>query len=102
MIKVSILYPNSPDATFDMAYYTSKHLTLVQRKVPACKGVAAERGLGGAEPGSKPAYVALGHLLFDSLEAFHTGFGPHAAEIIADVPNYTNTRPIIQISEITL
>jgi uncharacterized protein (TIGR02118 family) len=74
----------------------------VQRKVPACKGVAAEKGLGGAEPGSKPAYIALGHLLFDSLEAFQTGFGPHAAEILADIPNYTNTRPIIQISEITL
>jgi uncharacterized protein (TIGR02118 family) len=102
MIKVTVLYPNSPGATFDMAYYTSKHLPMVQKKVPACKGVAAEQGLGGAEPGSKPTYIALGHLLFDSVEAFQTGFGPHAGEILADVPNYTNTRPVIQISEIKL
>jgi uncharacterized protein (TIGR02118 family) len=102
MIKVSIFYPNTPGATFDMAYYTSEHLTMLQKRIPACKGVAAERGLGGGEPGSKPTYIAVGHLLFDSVESFQTGFAPHAAEIVADVPNYTNTRPVIQVSEIAL
>jgi hypothetical protein len=34
--------------------------------------------------------------------AFQSGFGPHAEEILADIPNYTNTQPVIQISEITL
>jgi uncharacterized protein (TIGR02118 family) len=102
MIKVSVFYPNSQGATFDMAYYTGKHLPMVQKKVPACKGVAAEQGLGGGEPGSKPTYIAIGHLLFDSVEAFQTGFGPHAGEILADVPNYTNTRLVLQVSEIKL
>ncbi len=102
MIKVSIYYPYAADAKFDMAYYTSKHLTLVQKRVPACKGVAAEKGLAGGAPGSKPTYIAVGHLLFDSVEAFESGFGPHAPEIIADVANYTNTQPVIQVSEISL
>jgi len=102
MIKVSVLYPNSAGATFDMAYYTSKHLPMVQKKVSSCKGVAAEQGVGGAEPGSKPTYIAIGHLLFDSVQSFQSGFGPHAPEILADIPNYTNTKPVIQISEITL
>jgi uncharacterized protein (TIGR02118 family) len=44
----------------------------------------------------------VGHLLFDSVESFQTGFAPHAAEIVGDVPNYTNTRPVIQVSEIAL
>ncbi len=30
MIRVSIFYPNSTGATFDMAYYTSKHLPVLQ------------------------------------------------------------------------
>ena len=102
MIKVSVFYPNSPGATFDMAYYTSKHLPMVQTKVSTCKGVAAEQGVSGGEPDSKPTYIAIGHLLFDSVAAFQSGFGPHAPEILADVPNYTNTRPIIQISDIKL
>jgi uncharacterized protein (TIGR02118 family) len=102
MIKVSVLYPNSPGATFDMGYYTSKHLPLVRRRVSTCKGVGAEKGLSGGAPGTAPAYIAIGHLLFDSVESFESGFNPHAPEILADVPNYTNTRPVIQISEISL
>jgi uncharacterized protein (TIGR02118 family) len=102
MIKVSVLYPNSAGARFDMAYYTSKHMPMVQQKVTTCKGIAAEQGVAGATPGTQPMYIAMGHLLFDSVEAFQSGFGPHAQEILADIPNYTNTQPVIQVSEITL
>ena len=102
MIRVSVLYPNSAGAKFDMAYYTSKHMPMVQKKVASCKGIAAERGVAGATPGSQPAYVAIGHLLFDSLEEFQSGFGPVSNEILSDIPNYTNTQPVVQISEITL
>jgi len=102
MIKVSVLYPNSAGARFDMAYYTSKHMPMVQRLVTTCKGIAAEKGVAGGTPGSQPTYIAMGHLLFDSVQAFQSGFGPHSEEILGDIPNYTNTQPVIQISEITL
>ena len=102
MIKVSVFYPNSPGARFDMAYYTSKHMPMVQQKVTTCKGISAEGGVAGGTPGSKPTYIAAGHLLFDSVAAFQSGFGPHAEEIMADIPNYTNIQPIIQVSEITM
>jgi len=103
MIKVTILYPNAPDARFDMKYYVTHHLPMVRDKcAPACHSIAAEGGLAGAEPGSKAPYVAVGHLTFDSLAAFQSAFGPHAGEILADIPNYTNLKPIIQISEVTL
>jgi len=102
MIKVSVLYPNSEGARFDMAYYTSKHMPMVQKKVTTCKGIAAEQGVAGGTPGSQPTYIAIGHLLFDSVAAFQSGFGPHAEEILSDIPNYTNTQPVIQVSEITL
>jgi uncharacterized protein (TIGR02118 family) len=103
MIKVTILYPNTPDATFDMKYYVTRHLPMVRDKcAPACHSIAAEGGLGGAQPGSQAPYIAIGHLTFDSAEAFQKSFGPHAAEILGDIPNYTNLQPIIQISEIAL
>jgi uncharacterized protein (TIGR02118 family) len=102
MIKVSVLYPNSAGATFDMAYYTSKHMPMVQKKVSTCKGIAAEKGVAGGAPGSQPTYIAIGHLLFDSVESYQQGFQPFAPEILADIPNYTNTQSVIQISEITL
>ena len=102
MIRVSVFYPNSPGAKFDMAYYTTKHMPMVKRLISSCKGISAEQGLGGGTPGSAPTYIASGHLLFDSVEAFESGFAPHAAEIMGDIPNYTSIQPVIQISQITL
>ena len=103
MIKVSVLYPNSDDCKFDMTYYCDKHMPMVKELCgDACKGIAAEQGLGGAEPGSSPVYVAMGHLLFDSVDGFQAAFEPHAARIMGDIPNYTNSTPTIQISEIKL
>jgi len=103
MIKVTVLYPNSEDARFDMTYYTGKHMPMVQKMCgPACKSAAAELGLSGGEPHSRPLYIAFGHLTFDSVEAFQNSFVPHAAEILGDAKNFTNTGATLQISEITL
>jgi hypothetical protein len=43
-----------------------------------------------------------GHLYFDTTDAFQAAFAPHAQAILADIPNYTNTQPTIQISEVKL
>jgi len=54
---------------------------------PALKGTAVEQGLAGAMPGSPATYVAMGHLLFETADAFQKAFGPHAAAIMGDIPN---------------
>jgi uncharacterized protein (TIGR02118 family) len=103
MIKVTVLYPNAPDAKFDMKYYVTHHLPMVRdRCAPACRSIAAEGGVSGGEPGSKAPYIAIGYLTFDSVAAFQGAFTPHVTEILGDIPNYTNVQPVIQISEITL
>jgi uncharacterized protein (TIGR02118 family) len=103
MIKVSVLYPNGERNVFDMKYYLAKHIPLVRRLVGAAlKKVEVEEGLGGLAAGSPPAYLAVGHLFFDSVQTFQAAFEPHAAEITGDIPNYTNTKPTIQISEVKL
>jgi uncharacterized protein (TIGR02118 family) len=101
MIKVSVMYPNNEGSKFDMTYYCETHMPLVRQKLGAAlKGVAVEQGIAGEEPGSPAPYIALGHLLFESLEAFRTSFVFHAEAFEADIPNYTNTQPTIQISEV--
>jgi uncharacterized protein (TIGR02118 family) len=103
VIKVSVFYPNTTGSTFDMSYYVDKHMPMVQQRLGAAlKGASVEHGLGGGQPGSPPTYVAMGHLLFDSVEAFQEAWGPHAEAIVGDVPNYTNTQPTIQVSEVKL
>ena len=103
MIKMSIFYPNQEGSKFDMDYYCKSHIPMIQQKLgEACKGVAVEQGLGGATPGSRAAYAAMGHLYFDSVEAFQAAFGPHAQAIIADVPNFTDIQSTIQLSEVKI
>ena len=103
MIKVSVFYPNKEGSKFDMSYYCNSHIPMVRQKSgAACKSVAVEQGLSGATPDAKPSFVAMGHLYFDSQAEFQTAFGPHAAAIMADIPNYTDIQPILQISEVKI
>jgi uncharacterized protein (TIGR02118 family) len=103
MIKVSVFYPNEKDKKFDMEYYCNTHIPMVQKKLgAACKGLAVERGLCGAEPGSPAIYIAMSHAYFDSIETFQTTFGPHANAFMEDVPNYTDIQPMIQVSEVKI
>ncbi len=103
MIKFSVLYPYSDGVEFKIQYYCDSHILMVQKVLgAACVGVSVEHGLSGAEAGSPPAFIAMGHLFFDSIEAFEAAFLPQAAKIMADVPNYTSIEPILQISEVRI
>jgi uncharacterized protein (TIGR02118 family) len=103
MVKISVYYPNSAGVRFDINYYVNKHIPMVRQKIgPALKGVAVEQGIAGGTPGAPPPYVAVGHLAFDSVDAFQAAFAAHAEAIMADVSNYTNVQPIIQIGEVKL
>jgi uncharacterized protein (TIGR02118 family) len=59
-----------------------------------------DKGIGGATPGSPAPFVAGVHMFFDSLQSFQGAFGPNAGPIMADIPNYTDIQPTIQISEV--
>jgi uncharacterized protein (TIGR02118 family) len=103
MIKVSVMYPNSSDANFDIEYYCNTHISMVKGLLgDALKDGAVDHGLAGGAPGEIAPFIAIGHLFFDSVESFQSAFEPHAEKIMADIPNYTNTQPQIQISEIKL
>jgi uncharacterized protein (TIGR02118 family) len=97
------MYPNTEGSTFDMAYYCDTHMALVREKLGAAlKGVTVEQGICGEEPGTPPPYLALAHLLFESVETFQSAFGPHAQALVNDIPNFTSARPTIQISEVKI
>lgn len=103
MIRVSVLYPQSGDSKFDMNYYVTKHMPMVRQKFgAACKGMTIDQGIAGGAPGAPAPYIAMGHFLFDSVEAFQTAMAPHAQGIMGDIPNYTKIQPIIQISEVKM
>lgn len=101
MIKVSVFYPNEAGVNFDMEYYCNQHMQLVKEKVgSALLNTGVDAGMCGPAPEAPATYVAIGHLFFESPETFGAAFGPVAADIQADVPNFTNAQPIVQISEV--
>ena len=103
MIKVSVMYPNTSGAQFDMAYYLDRHMPMVQNLMGGVlKGMNVEQGLAGGQPGVPATYAVLCHLLFESVDAFQAAFAQHSAAILADIPNYTNTQPTVQISQVKL
>jgi len=101
MIKVSVMYPNTPGGRFDLDYYRDKHMPLVkQRMGDTCKYYTIDKGLSGLTATDPAAYVGMCHVFCESLEAFERGFNPHKEELMGDIKNYTNLSPVIQISEV--
>jgi uncharacterized protein (TIGR02118 family) len=95
------MYPAGEGHTFDMDYYCSKHIPMVLALTgAACKKAEVELGLSGGVPGSAAPYLAIGHMYFDSMADFAAGFVPHIPKFNADIPNYTNSTPVAQISRI--
>ncbi len=101
MIKVSVLYANDEGSHFDMGYYVDKHVAMIRQLLgDALRKVEIDRGVAGAAPNSKPPFVAGVHMYFDSVDAFYASFGPHASVILKDVANYTDIKPVTNISEL--
>ncbi len=103
MIKVSVMYPNKPGARFDHGYYKDKHMPLVKARMgDKCRFYTVDKGIAGGAPGESATYLASCHIYCNSVEDFQAGFGPHAQEILADIPNYTDLAPVIQINEVVV
>lgn len=102
MIRVSVHYPGKAGARFDHDYYRDKHMKLVRERLGSLGLVRAEidRGLAGGAPGSAAPFACIGYLYFNSLDDFKKAMGAHGKEFMADVPNFTDITPEVQISEV--
>ena len=101
MVKVGIYYPNGEGNTFDMDYYSNKHMPMAASFFgDALKAMAIDKGIGGGAPGEASTYVAIGYFYFENMSTCQAEMGKHSEKLRADVPNYTNIRPLIQISEV--
>ena len=103
MIRLSVLYPERSESTFDMDYYLTRHIPMTVELLsshPGFKGITVEKGVSGAVPGVSPRYIALCHISFASTDDFLAAFMPHAQRIQSDGRNYSSVEPVVQISEV--
>ncbi len=101
MYKVSIMYPNQEGAAFDLDYYQTTHMQLVEKhlksfgliKTGVDKGISG----GGDEP---PPHICIGHLYFETRDGYDKGIAEVGSILRGDIPNFTDIVPIRQISEV--
>lgn len=97
MKRVTILYPNGEGATFDYDYYVRTHMPMVAKVL----GGRYEVRRGLSAPGGKPApFLCQVSIAIESVEAFGAAMKEHGAALMADVPNFTNVRPVMQFDEV--
>jgi len=101
MICVTVLYANTPGERFNHDYYVQTHMPLCFERLKTHGMIRYEvdRGLFGRDPAAEAPYVCMGRLYFTTLEDFQSGMSAHGPEIVADIPNYTNIAPALQVSE---
>jgi uncharacterized protein (TIGR02118 family) len=100
MTVISATYPAATGARFDLDYYTKKHLPLVQQlcKDLGLRDIQVLRGVASLDGGG-PAFRITALLTFGSIGEFQNAMAKHGAEIIADIPNFTDAPPVLQVNE---
>jgi uncharacterized protein (TIGR02118 family) len=93
-----VSYPRTAGKKFDFAYYRNHHMPLVKDRLSPLK-VEIDAGIPNHQ-GEPSPYFAVGHMTFESMEQLVARYGAAANELRADIPNYTDVEPIVQISEI--
>jgi uncharacterized protein (TIGR02118 family) len=90
---MSVLYPTGDGRIFDHDYYRDRHVPLALRTWGLEKA-EIDKGVDGP-------YVAAVHFQFDSLETMTAALSVEgSAQVTADVANYTDITPVVQVSEI--
>ena len=101
MFKVSILYPNGDDKTFDMDYYEKKHMPMVAGFLGKnLKVYEIDKGIAGRTPNDKVPFVAVGYFYINDVAEYNKAIAQNRDAVINDFKNYTNIQPVVQISEI--
>ena len=96
MIRLMVLYPRGEGSHFNSEYWVSKHMPMLSANWPKLKKWEADI----AAPDSP--YYAVAHMYFDSIEDVQaTMSSAETVTLMGDIPNYTNTSPIISTNTVS-
>lgn len=103
MIRAMVFYP-SGKGRFDMEYYLNSHIPLAERLLKPYGLIRAEvdKGISGGRPDEVAPFGAIACMVFENMEDMAKGMAAHDAELAADAKNFTDIKPIFQISEILI
>ncbi|MGH6650042.1 MAG: EthD family reductase [Sphingopyxis sp.] len=101
MLCITAIYPNDPGSRFDAGYYTAAHAPLAEALLSphGLRTIRTTIGLAGLD-GSPPPFWAVSEMHFPSRADFDAAIAASGDALFADIPNYTNVTPILQVSEL--
>lgn len=102
MVNITITYPIEEGNWFDMNYYLGHHVVLSTSIFgDVLKGITIEKcerkGSGSDE---LVCYAVIGRLFFENTDDFYNRYLPKKDILEKDLLNYTDVKPIAQISNI--
>lgn len=93
MASLVVSYPKQDGATFDADYYRDTHIPLVEKHWSSFGMTGAEIFWPADDDQPNAAMVVLGFSSGDAIDAALGSAG--TAEVMGDVPNFTNIQPTI-------
>lgn len=93
-VHVHVMYP--PSSKFDWDYYVKTHMTMAGAEMDLLYWTASQ----GIDAITQPTYQAIATLVFESREKWLQSFERCGSRLLADIPNYTDAVPILQVTEI--
>ncbi len=102
MIRVSIYYPNTTASKFNLEYFLTQHVPLVEGRLRpvGLERVEIDEGIATPKPDDPVPFSVVEHLVFNNFEEMQTALGENSEMLMADVPNFTNVEPMVQINRV--
>jgi uncharacterized protein (TIGR02118 family) len=102
--NITVLYENlaAPDENFDFDYYILKHMSLVEKAwkpagIEAWQVIRFEKTIDGATP----PYLAMAVVTFNGQDGANLALTlKETPEVVGDVPNFTNLKPILMLGDV--
>jgi len=97
-IQVTVIYPASSSSTFNMDYYLSTHMPLVQK----LWGPAGLKNWTVLKFGADAPYSVQATLFWDSMADFENAGKDqeNTGKIMGDIKNFSNVDPVLMPGEV--
>ncbi|RYN46677.1 hypothetical protein AA0118_g12488 [Alternaria tenuissima] len=101
-ITVTVLFPNTPDAKYDIDYYVNKHMPLIQTLWGRYGVKSWSATKFSNEVDGSPSLYAFGSVVvWEDHEEMKNAFsGPEAKEVMGDIVNFSNKEAVFLIGEV--
>lgn len=98
-VSLQVLYPVGDDTQFDHDYYTATHIPLVGEHMGEhIVSTSISKGLAGG-PDVPAGFYVVATMIFASMENLQATLEV-AGPVLADIPKFTNTQPMMLIGEV--